>query len=179
MEKQKAQVEWHNKLHSLSHTGPITIRLRGDQAAHKYWAFHSALLKRETNWQWFPLSSSSLCSLEKNLFLTGSPPLAHLSIFRTSVPQVLLCFFFFKRAHFQTGIVYTERIMYHGICWRRRVFNCTPNPTNKFWIKSNWRQHKKGIGSIKSLDKKGNKRTVSRDFFWHSFLYLKNSWFSE
>lgn len=36
MGKTKARVEWHNKLHSLSHRGPITIRLKGgDQAAYK------------------------------------------------------------------------------------------------------------------------------------------------
>lgn len=72
------------------------------------------LLKQETNWRWFPLSSSPFCSIEKKkkekpLRTTGRLPLAHLSVFRTTVPQVLL--FLLKGGHFEAGMPLIEHTM--------------------------------------------------------------------
>lgn len=177
-------MEWHNKLHSLSHTGLITIRLKKGikGSVQKYSAAHSMLQKHETNWRCFPLSSYPFCSLKKKEKKKPSAQLADyhqfISASLDNSPLGFVLFFFKKEAILKAAmpLSFTEFTMGSVVTPFTLLFMPSPVfqplPKIKITIKHCLNAayiivsdiKREYIRSIESLNMKGNERTVSRGF---------------
>lgn len=192
---QKARMEWHKNSTHYHTRASKQLGLKKDKTLHKNtrllaprcWAMKQIGIC--FHFHQFPFV---LWKKRRTFSLAFWLPLAHLSVFKTALPQVFFCYFLLNNpGHFKAAVPLPFQTVCNGICCDTALLHlhaktCLPAPKiqHQTLLKRcqyETQRHEKGIhrqehGVIKH-ERQWAYGVVG--FLWHSFLYLKNSWFGE